>query len=243
MLIASPINSTLLERWRRSKFRSLACLYKAERIPHFPPRIFRSHRRGGRPSELTETDLPYESNTPGADLAKQLSRYRPSDAESIPESVLTLAIRLGVEGFTDLGNSLVLTLLEVFPNALSGLVEYFTRSSEHIWLATGARPSVLWDPPSPEEVEGWGLDDHESYSFPTKEDRDDILESIATRVAYNDVDWTLRPYRLAGAVAMALDAGKVDHARQWMSILYAMLHFPRIHTLIFDIHCPRGNGQ
>lgn len=88
----------------------------------------------------------------------------------------------------------------------------------------------LGDPPSPEEVDSWGLDDRESHSFPAEEDREDILESISTRIASSDTHWTLPPYTLAGAIAMAIDAGKVDEACQWMRILYVLLSLPQRHT-------------
>ncbi|KAI0729146.1 hypothetical protein C8Q72DRAFT_952099 [Fomitopsis betulina] len=189
-----------------SVIRSLASLYKAQRkgdgIPNFPLRTFWAHMRRGRPSELAEDDPPAISNTPGSDFAKELAHYPPSYAESIAQSVLTLAIRLGIEGFADLCNSLLLTLL----------VSTYGSQLEHVQVCLG-------DPPSPEEVDSWGLDDRESHSFPAEEDREDILESISTRIASSDTHWTLPPYTLAGAIAMAIDAGKVDEACQWMRIL------------------------
>lgn len=208
----------------------LACLFKAERkgdrITDFPLHAFWSHRRGGRPSELPEDEPPHISTTPGADLAKAISKYRPSDAEGIPQLVLILAIRLGVEGFVDSCNSLLLTLISVFPNVFSGLASIYVRSLEYIWLAAGARPAVSWSPPSHKEVNTWELDARENHDFPTDEDREDILGSIKARIMLARETWMLRPYTLAGACAMALDAGKEDLAREWLSMLCAPIALP-----------------
>ncbi|KAH9837853.1 uncharacterized protein C8Q71DRAFT_754851 [Rhodofomes roseus] len=201
--------------------KTLAILYKAARhggiSSIFPSSVARKHL-GYSPRRLVDT--PTDTSTPaalasGEDLAAELADLSSSDVDQASNLIFHFAIRLGLEGFTDACNSVLLTLLKALPNALESLGEPCMRSIEYMWESSGQRPSVPWNVPSLEDLDRWELEVRSSYQLPADEDREDILESIKLRITI-DGDWYLTPYTLAGAITMALDAGWDDQAREWM---------------------------
>lgn len=201
--------------------RTVGILYKAARHGDisgiFPGSVSRkflgySSRRADDTLGVTSTPA---AMTSGEDLAAEVAGLSSSDADEVANLVFHFAIRLGLEGFMDACNSVLLTLLSSFPNAIESLGDPCLRPIEFIWKSSGQRPAVPWNVPSVEELDLWDRDIRDSYKLVAEEDRDDILESIKLRIGIDD-DWYLTPYTLAGAIVMALDAGRDEQARQWM---------------------------
>lgn len=206
--------------------RSLAYLYRASRkgdlkSSNFPLRIFTSYTRNAGasdPKDNTVAKIPTPVGL-GEAIAKEIASYVPSLAESAQQMVVDLAIRLGVEGSAHACNDLIVTLLTIFPNTFDAIAAESILSLEHIWLISGDRPNVPWEPQFGEDRAESETYKRKRFGFPAEEDRDDILHSIEVRIAYDTFNDSFVPYTLAGAIAMALDAGKKDKALEWLPIL------------------------
>lgn len=152
----------------------------------------------------------------GSDLAAEIASLSPSDdSQEIANLVFHFAVRLALEGHIDLCNSLLMSLLNIYPNAIGSLGDPCMQPIEFIWDSFGERPAVPWPSPSQEDLDRWDREYRTTHQLPPEQDREDMLESIKLRISMGG-DWLLTPYTLSGAVVMALDAGWVDQAREWM---------------------------
>ncbi|EIN11753.1 hypothetical protein PUNSTDRAFT_111799 [Punctularia strigosozonata HHB-11173 SS5] len=160
------------------------------------------------------------TESPGDRLAGLISTSPPSKQNQVILDAVQFAIRLAVEGSIDACNEIIGCLLRVFPGAPELLLDRFNvrRPLEFLWDATSQRPAfVPWQAPSAAELDGWDAAKRDGHKLPPREEYEKVLESVALRIRYGDA--YLRPYTLAGAVAMAADSGDDTHALQWMDML------------------------
>ncbi|EIN03458.1 hypothetical protein PUNSTDRAFT_139548 [Punctularia strigosozonata HHB-11173 SS5] len=160
------------------------------------------------------------TESPGDRLAGLISTSPPSKQNRVILDAVQFAIRLAVEGSIDACNEIIGCLLRVFPGAPELLLDRFNvrRPLEFLWDATSQRPAfVPWQAPSAAELDGWDAAKRDGHKLPPRDEYENVLESVALRIRYGDA--YLRPYTLAGAVAMATDSGDDTHALQWMDML------------------------
>ncbi|TFY59633.1 hypothetical protein EVJ58_g5661 [Rhodofomes roseus] len=191
--------------------RSLAFSYKAVfRMPdQFPPHAFDHYRSPSIPT--------ISIGTPGENVARIIAEQSSSEAKSFISSVALFAVRLGLEGHVSACSTVILSLLALFPNAREHWGPRIAMSLEAIWRKMGERPSVPWEI-TPEELGIWDEDAREGYHIPPEEeDRLEALEELKVRVSLGQEKW-LYPYTTEGAIVMALQAGWIDEAREWMTM-------------------------
>ena len=212
--------------------RSLAYYYKAVRKGGmvygtvFP---FRPKTKSvdGEGQSDTVTSAPSPRTESAEELAGKIASLSISDANFVPHEVICFAISLGLQGFVSACNSLILSLLHVLPDAFKdeGPVRTEDRHAlELIWKLSGQRPAVPWDAPSDAEMETWEKKQRDACSYPSEEDLLDILEAVKVRMDLDTEFTYMRPYTIAGAVSMALEAGWKAEAKEWLTYLYASMH-------------------
>ena len=100
---------------------------KDDLVVNFPPRACLAIC-AGRPSEMAEDGAGalHMSTSPGADLAREIFRHRPCNADNVPQPDMTLVIQLGLKGCAGFCDFLLITLLSQFPNAFSDTASIYT---------------------------------------------------------------------------------------------------------------------
>ncbi|KAH9919603.1 uncharacterized protein B0H18DRAFT_1027083 [Fomitopsis serialis] len=195
---------------------SLAYLYKADSkggIPaQFPVHAFEERGEHDSPS------VPMPSATPAADIARMIAQHSRAETKQFVDPVANFALRLALEGHVASCNAVIQSLLAVFPNLYTTLGAHGVMPLECVWRSAGERPMLPWEV-APEELDTWDRDRRENYRIPSgEEDRLDLLESFKVRVSLGR-DRLLYPYTTPGAIVMAVEAGWVNEARQWMAML------------------------
>ncbi|TFY77427.1 hypothetical protein EWM64_g6587 [Hericium alpestre] len=107
-------------------------------------------------------------------------------------------VRLACESFLDAGNSILLALLDTFPNSDSKIGLYVRHSFEFLWERAGVRPPVPWEQPSAEELA-------------------DTFETLCDMVALGDLD--PRPYSSTTTLALAVELGKQEKVQELGDLL------------------------
>ncbi|KAA1469479.1 hypothetical protein DENSPDRAFT_605241 [Dentipellis sp. KUC8613] len=170
---------------------------------------------------------PPPSDSPEDPATTESNKKRPSPAEIIALELSTapdrstffsvagqFAARLACEGFLDAGNTVLLALLEIFPNSQEDIGIYVTQSFEFLWERAGARPPVPWEQPSDEQLAEW--EESMRGNWPKSEDKEDVLETMYEMALLGDRN--PRPYQLLTAVGLAIELQQTEKAKRLADI-------------------------
>ncbi|TFY76387.1 hypothetical protein EWM64_g7628 [Hericium alpestre] len=123
--------------------------------------------------------------------------------------------RLACESFLDAGNSILLALLDTFPNSDNKVGLYVRHSFEFLWEQAGARPPVPWEQPSAEELAEWAKSMRGNW--PADDERESTFETLCDMVALGDLD--PRPYSLTTTLALAVELDQQDKVQELGDLL------------------------
>lgn len=134
-----------------------------------------------------------------------------------------LALRLATEGFLEPSNELLVALFSAFPHGVSEFNPLAKRALEFIWASAGMRPQVPWETPNEEQLKEWEQDVLENCGYPpTREEEEEVLETLRERSKYGDLQLELN-YSFYAPINLALKHGFDEDARAWLDIAFVLL--------------------
>jgi hypothetical protein len=168
-------------------------------------------------------DIIAENESPDECQSEEAAkRIRGEDGLSlfVASLIFGFAAKLAVQGFLEVGNSILTALSDELPNEVAVIPPY-AWGFEFLWDSTGTRPNVRWEKPTQERLDEMAVHFHESlpskYTWPsTLEARLDALDQTDMYISMGEIpEW---PYSMPRAAIIAVEIGDPNRAKKYLGL-------------------------